>query len=43
MVLTMSLIEERFGGTVRYLTERCGLEDKDLRRIQDVLTGSESV
>ncbi|KAJ0419186.1 protein-tyrosine phosphatase-like protein [Aspergillus carlsbadensis] len=43
MVLTMGLIEERIGGTVRYLTERCGLEDEDLRRIQDILTGSASV
>jgi hypothetical protein len=43
MVLTLGLIEERFGGTVRYLTEHCGLEDDDLRRIQVVLTDSKSV
>jgi hypothetical protein len=43
MTLTMAMIEERFGGALRYLTERCGLEDEDLKRIQDILTDSESV
>ncbi|KAL2840959.1 protein-tyrosine phosphatase-like protein [Aspergillus pseudodeflectus] len=42
MTLTIAMIEERFGGAVCYLTERCGLEDEDLQRIQDILTDSES-
>ncbi|KAL3440290.1 protein-tyrosine phosphatase-like protein [Aspergillus insuetus] len=43
MVLTTDQIEERFGGTVRYLIERCGLEEEDLRSIQDFLTDSKPV
>ncbi|KAL2816652.1 protein-tyrosine phosphatase-like protein [Aspergillus granulosus] len=43
MVLTTAMLEARFGGTVRYLIEWCGLEEEDLRRIREILTDSESI
>ncbi|KAL4919662.1 protein-tyrosine phosphatase-like protein [Aspergillus aurantiobrunneus] len=38
MLLTLQMVEERFGGMVQYVNEHCGIEMEDIDRIQDILT-----
>ncbi|KAL4869006.1 hypothetical protein BDV12DRAFT_185562 [Aspergillus spectabilis] len=38
MRLTLRTVEEKFGGTMKYLNECCGISLENLSRIQDILT-----
>ncbi|KAL3479664.1 hypothetical protein BJX99DRAFT_221976 [Aspergillus californicus] len=37
MLLTLQMIEEKFGGVKEYFHECCGVQLEDLARIQDIL------
>lgn len=42
MLLTLQMIEEKFGGVIQYLNKCCGIEGEDIKRIQGILTHSKA-
>ncbi|KAL4781767.1 protein-tyrosine phosphatase-like protein [Aspergillus varians] len=40
MLLTLQMVEERFGSMIQYLNKCCGVEMEDIKRIQGVLTST---
>ncbi|KAL2833748.1 protein-tyrosine phosphatase-like protein [Aspergillus cavernicola] len=42
MLLTLQMIEENFGSTIEFLDRCCGIGSEDAKRIQDILTSTET-
>ncbi|KAL5334621.1 protein-tyrosine phosphatase-like protein [Aspergillus crustosus] len=42
MVLTLRIVEERFGGVMQYLNGYCGVAVEELSQLQDILTYTRS-